>query len=116
LPHSLRVEAFKEVGNYKTAFVIKPYWWYQAQLKLKYPFVGIEEVRGYYDYLLPLTLELFKQIRWEQSNNLDGSVTDNTLGWKEIQKKESDKLDELLLNFNAYTLVRINIHEEDSFD
>jgi len=115
MPHSLRIEAFKELKNYSSALIIEPFWWYQAQLEERYKFNTIEETPCYVDYVLELTKELLEQINNEELKNIDGT-TYNSEGWRKIKKREDEKFQILRDNFESFKLVRVNIYEIDSTD
>ncbi len=115
MPFYLRIEAFTELNDYKTAIIFEPFWWAKAQLQSQYNFVAVTADSGYLDYFLNLTKELFEKICIEQLERLNDSIYQNEW-WTTKREAVNTQLGFIRNNFDSYKLIRINIAEYDSTD
>jgi hypothetical protein len=113
MPFYVRIEAFTELNNYKTALIFEPIWWSYFRLQQKYNFIAVTADSGYLDYYLDLNKELFEQIIIEQTEPPDSRIYQNE-AWTPVRKAAKANFEIIRNNFDSYKLVRINIAEYDS--
>jgi hypothetical protein len=91
---------------------IEPAWWSKVDLQKNFNFK--EEINHYYlDYVLYVNKSTFIEILKSQEHHRKDRFY-NSQGWKEINNKTKEKIDEILLKLDDKSKIKIWIYEWES--